>query len=38
MRITVVGAVLIAVAIILAIVLIQYLGEKPNQGPPQIEN
>ena len=33
MRITVVGAVLIALAIIGAIILIRYLCDRANQGP-----
>jgi len=35
MRITFVGAVLIAVAIIGAIALIHYLGARANRGPQQ---
>jgi len=38
MRITVVGAVLIAVAIIGAIALIHYLRDRGNRGPQQTEN
>ena len=38
MRITVVGAVLIAVAIIGVSVLIHYLGDRANRGPQQPGN
>ncbi len=38
MKITFVGAVLIAVAIIGAIALIHYLGDRANRGPQQTGN